>query len=475
LSRVPTYLVCFIVALVLLSGCNAGQPAPQTPQAAAVQLAFDTTLPKGKLVDTVPCRQQSAQTYALYLPKNYTVAKKFPIVYFFDAHASGALPLRKYKSLAEKYGFVFVGSNVSKNGIPWEVNNESIKILMDDVKNRINIDEKRIYTSGFSGGSRVASSIAIFNGGVAGVIGCALGFPETDNVFQNKFDYFGLAGEYDFNMSDMEILDDALQQNGFNHQLLTFAGKHEWAPPSEFETALLWMQVNAIKKNLTPKDDSIVAWLREDYKNRIAAASKAKDFFKLKGLLSGAVSVLTGVAYVSGFSNQVTTLSATPEYKSALKLHTDIQQEELSIKQDLAPQFTQKDINWWTKEINTLNRKSLAGDKKAKMNRRLLNFVGLIAYMNISHSISTGDFKNAKTYLKIFKMADPKNPDCSFLTALYYSKTGDNAQAMTALSEAAALGFNDVVQVAENPVFKDLANSAAFKAVVEAIKANSGN
>ena len=78
--------------------------------------------------------------------------KKFPCIYFFDAHARGSLPVRTYKDLAEKYGFVLIGSNISKNGTEWQVTNDGVKVLMEDTRSRINIDPKRIYTSGFSGG-----------------------------------------------------------------------------------------------------------------------------------------------------------------------------------------------------------------------------------------------------------------------------------------------------------------------------------
>ena len=42
--------------------------------------------------------------------------------------------------------------------------NDLVKALMADTRSRINIDPQRIYTAGFSGGSRVAVSVAIVDG-----------------------------------------------------------------------------------------------------------------------------------------------------------------------------------------------------------------------------------------------------------------------------------------------------------------------
>lgn len=220
-----------VLAVIFFSCCsgNSGKTngvSTSDSLAVAPKLVYDATLLTGKVIDSVIGRDNTTICYALYLPSYYSSDKKFPCIYFFDSHARGALPVHSYKDLAEKYGFILVGSNVSKNGTPWNVTNDGIKAMMADTRARINIDQARIYTSGFSGGSRVASSTAIMDGGVAGVIGCAAGFPSSNVEPQNKFDYFGMVGDYDFNYTEMEQLDVALQQNGFAHQLLTFSGIH---------------------------------------------------------------------------------------------------------------------------------------------------------------------------------------------------------------------------------------------------------
>src|SRR5689334_1634716 len=71
----------------------------------------------GKIL-SVTCRTDAAQSYALYIPiRGNKVA--LPIIYCFDPHGDGALPLKKYKALAEAYGFMLAGSNNSKNGNDW--------------------------------------------------------------------------------------------------------------------------------------------------------------------------------------------------------------------------------------------------------------------------------------------------------------------------------------------------------------------
>src|ERR1700756_4760718 len=102
---------------------------------------------------------EPTQEYAIYLPTNYTADKKWPVIYFFDPHGVGNLPIKIYKQLAEKYGFVIAGTYNSKNGMQMNESGHAALSLMRDVDQRISVNNARIYTFGFSGGARVACSV----------------------------------------------------------------------------------------------------------------------------------------------------------------------------------------------------------------------------------------------------------------------------------------------------------------------------
>lgn len=107
----------------------------------------------GQVVDRVICAADGSQSYALYIPVRGD-QQPLPIVYFFDSHGVGSLPLRKYKALADTYGFILVGSNNSKNGNDWATTETIWDRLFSDTHRRLKIDEQRIYTAGFSGGRK---------------------------------------------------------------------------------------------------------------------------------------------------------------------------------------------------------------------------------------------------------------------------------------------------------------------------------
>ncbi len=79
-------------------------------------IAQTESIPKGQVVERIEALNDSSQSYALYLPSNYTPDRKWPILCAFDPGARGRVPVERFKKAAEKYGWIVPGSNNSRNG-----------------------------------------------------------------------------------------------------------------------------------------------------------------------------------------------------------------------------------------------------------------------------------------------------------------------------------------------------------------------
>ena len=133
-------------------------------------------LPRGAIIDDVKCAADATQSYALYLPSNYSPTRRWSVLVGFHPGARGRALVDTYRAAAEQYGYVVVASNNSRNG-PWEVSAAAIKAIFPDVDARFAIDSQRIYLTGHSGGARVALQVALANKAIAGVIASSAGFP----------------------------------------------------------------------------------------------------------------------------------------------------------------------------------------------------------------------------------------------------------------------------------------------------------
>ena len=133
-----------LVLLPLLLFCAPTVPANQ-----------GSPLARGQIIEKVACKAEPGFSYALYIPSSYAADRKHPILYAFDPAARGRVPVERYRAAAETYGYLVVGSHDSRNG-PGAPINKILSALWTDSHERFAIDDRRVYTTGFSGGARVA-------------------------------------------------------------------------------------------------------------------------------------------------------------------------------------------------------------------------------------------------------------------------------------------------------------------------------
>src|SRR6478752_1325698 len=129
-------------------------------------VAAPDSFPLKKVIANVLCKNDATQSYALYIPSNKPTA----VIYFFDPHAAGTLPLEKYKALADAYNFILAGSNNSKNGNDFQSAEKIWQSLFNDTKSRTTLNTNRFYVCGFSGGAKAASYLALHHKEIKAVI-----------------------------------------------------------------------------------------------------------------------------------------------------------------------------------------------------------------------------------------------------------------------------------------------------------------
>lgn len=210
---------------------------------AALPLAADEAFPLGRVIDPLVSLQNPAQSCALYLPSGYATGRRWPILYCFDPGGRGANPVALFREAAEKFGWIVVASNNSRNG-PWKEIYEAAWAVWEDTHARLRIDDARVYAAGFSGGARVAGGLArILSIRPAGVIACGGGLPEwLEPADLADIPWFGTAGDGDFNLQEMQGLERDLLRQGSPCLLKVFPGKHSWPPAELAMEAVAWLE-----------------------------------------------------------------------------------------------------------------------------------------------------------------------------------------------------------------------------------------
>ena len=394
----------YLISLGFLS-CTSGNTPKKGDQ--TQNPAFEN----GKVIPSVACLKDPSTKYSLYLPKKYSSSQTFPVILAFDPHGSGNQPLDLYHELAEKYGYIFLGSNDSKNGISISETNRIISALFEEINYRYSIDTSRIYTMGFSGGARIASLIGLFHGGVAGVIGCGAGFPGIDQPGNFHFDYIGFAGTSDFNMNELIRLDEQMDQQNFNHALFLFDGIHEWPSKSLMEKAFIWNECSAMRKNAIPKNEKLILSHKQVFDSTLTKEKNSLDKISYHRDLKNVISFMKGLSEIVSYSRLLSILENDPEYIRQSKALQTLMEKESREQQTLQDDFFFKDIVWWKNKMANYDTR-IASNKNltdARMCKRIKSYLSLMSYINYNRMLNSGDMEKANFALQVYQVVDPEN------------------------------------------------------------------
>ena len=254
----PQHKFTYSVLLLLLmaTGVSCNQVKPQQN---AINTVVEPPKPKadsfatGIVIPSVSLQMDGSQSFALYLPKTYTNSLRYPVIIFFDPHGDGTVPLNLYYSLAEKYGYLLIGSNNSKNGMNFDQTSVIANNLINEAKTRFSINDKKIAVCGFSGGAKVALLNAANNANISSVIYCGAVIPLQN--LTHPLSFLGFAGTKDMNYTDEVSFNRNLPDN-IPHFLIQWDGKHEWTKADVFENVFTFLQHGTVE-NYSKKQASI--------------------------------------------------------------------------------------------------------------------------------------------------------------------------------------------------------------------------
>jgi hypothetical protein len=409
----------------------------------------------GKVIDTITCSADAEQTYAAYIPTTGN-KKALPVIYFFDPHASGSLPLNKYKALADKYGFLLIGSNNSKNGNNWQISDAIYQILSEDTKKRFKIDGQRIYTAGFSGGAKVAGFVALNHPEIKGVIANGAGLPDGAAAGNYDFSFTAITGEGDMNMTELVSISKEFDKTSTRHRLMVFNGKHEWAPEKTMDVAFAGFQFDAMRNKLLPVNAAFINSYVANSKKTVDAYTKENNLVKAVAECVLAGNLVNGLsADAKWFSSKATALSNEAAYKKQEQERQLLLEKEQTIKAQYAQQFNQGDMNYWTKEIASLQTKAKAATAEGAMYQRLLAYLSLAFYSFSNQLVGNHRDVGAEYYVNLYKMVDPTNSEAWYFSAILHARLNDMPAVEADLLKAVECGFNDKARMHSQNDFVD--------------------
>ncbi len=446
-------------------------------------------VPRGRIVERITCRIDSSKSYALYLPSTYTPDRTWPILYCFDPVARGKVPVEQFLEAAERFGWIVVGSHDSRNGLV-EDSMRAMAAVWTDTHERFKLDERRIYTTGFSGGARMATWSALAcDGCIAGVIACGAGFPTSVQPNDPRlkkavsFSYFATIGTDDFNFPELKMLEGLLAKAGVTHEVARFEGGHDWAPVPLATRAVGWMEMRAMRAGTRAKDDALVEAL---YAERIAEARAAETAgrpFDAWLAYAGAAVEFDGLRDVAEVAQHAATLRESKAVRDVLGRENEEVKRQARIAGELAyvantrpdqedPLMAKQDFRRRILDVRDAAR-SKTDSSERRIARRSLHQIFAFYYEGAQNLVIAKKYKQAAEMLEIAVEIASKPFLVSYDLAAARARGGDTKRAIAALRAAADGGFDDAERLRTDPAFDSLRNDPEFIRIQESIRTST--
>jgi predicted esterase len=285
------------------------------------------TAAPGTLMERVRARSDSTQSMAIYIPTAYTPERRWPVLFLMDPRGGAMNPMSKFRVAAERYGYIVISSYNTLSDGAREPNVRALDAMLAEAQDRFALDERRFYLAGFSGTARMSWEFAVeLHGHVAGVIGVGAGFPSDSalpavrRLGASPFAYFGTAGFTDYNYWEVRGLDDTLDAVALPHHFEFFDGVHQWPPEATATRAVEWMELQAMRAGLRPRDAGLIDSLYDLWHARAAAKEESDPLESWRAYVR-LRDDFQGLRSTADAESKVASLGETKRAKQALEAH----------------------------------------------------------------------------------------------------------------------------------------------------------
>ncbi len=438
---------------------------------AALTCAAAESFPTGSLVEKVSCQADPTQTYTLYLPSSYDTAKRWPVLLVFDPRGRSVRAAERFRGAAEANGWVILSSDNTRSDGSAEPNIRALNAMWPELR-RFAVDPRRIYVAGFSGGAHLAWGLARETGAVAGVIASG-GRCLTQLLEDATFDHFLTAGTTDFNYREMRQVERLTIRQGQPHRFELFDGPHDWPPEALARQAVEWLELQAMRRGLRPRDEKLVErLLADDLAAALELEASGQELQAMRRYQAIAASY-AGLADVEAAAQRTAELEASPAIKDALRLEKRCEGWENSQRNEtvqLLVAFQEAETATPVKAllrdlgVTSLQKKAQIDGWEGVTAQRLLNTLLVDTSFYVSRDLlAQKRWGHAAAILAVATAIRPTDPVAWYNLACALARSGRRDEAVEALGKAVANGFSDRKLLAEDPDLEAIRELPAYE------------
>jgi hypothetical protein len=430
---------------------------------------------KGVVVKKELCRADTNYSYAYYLPSYYDFMKRWPVIFIFDPGARGPLGISVFREMAEKRGYVIFCSNNARNG-PTQLIMDAAEAMFQDVYSKFSLLNERTSLSGFSGGSRVSSRLAMMTDKINTVIGVGAAFTEGYKYKEVNFDYYGITGYLDFNYSEMMMLEKKLDSMGVNHAFSIFDGGHDWPPPIQIEMAVLWMEILDMKQGVMETEESVLDRYVFIMDSLQAAYADSGRVLAQVRTLKNWKNAVTGIGDPAPADRILQPLLNDTAVQERLAFRASLLEQEVAIRKELKiglegiilPYiYEEKPDRYWEQWVDRINTFKMDEHLDVRrMGMRIHSIITANCWMECYTFLEENRTEKMGKFLHVWKIFEPENLAVHWYYAKYYTETGNRKKAVAHLEVCRQLGMKNYTRLQTDTVFCKLIGYGKFDELI---------
>ncbi len=370
---------------------------------------------KTNSASSIEKRDTARKTY----PQNYIVKQgkdkkksKNILIVAIDPHADGKLAVSKFDKVLQKYNCTVIGLTNVKNdqyNFITQINND-----IKAAKNNLNLDVKKLFIAGFSGGARMAYMFATSHTNeVSGILMCGAG---TNQKQTFPFPVAMIIGTKDFNFIEQYYSPYSMRVLNDNLLTIAFKGIHQWPSDDLILDAISFL----FSKNNLNTDSVYIDLLKKARKY-----TKSKDYFLAFKYYEAAIKTCNNPEKKQIHSEFDKLLSNNDFNNYSVNFEKNLN-IEIDRNNNLVKAIDDKDLQWWTHVImmidgSTKNKNEIIADSYS----RTKAFLGILMFSACSREINNQYSTKIDKYLKIYELIEPKNDDLKKFKAIRKQQLGN--------------------------------------------------
>jgi hypothetical protein len=432
---------------------------------------------KGIVVDSLKVRDSLPETFALYLPKDFELKGKWPLVAIFDMKGQGKKELSKFIGIAERYGYVMVASNAIHDSLSLSENMLRTKGMMEHLLNLLPLNKSRIYTAGFENGGRFANLAPIFLKDIQGTlsINAAIANIELLND-KNPFQFIGVSDKTNFNYPI--LLKDEKILNGlrFPNSIIVSDSSAEDIR-NRMSQAFSYFELLAMSRGNSTKDTVLIGELYAEDMERIDALLADNKYLEANRAMAETMNAFRALRSTDDLKERKKEVKRSKNFRAQKREEEAAIFKEALLREDFA-YYLEEDVltynfnnlGWWNYQKGQLD-KYIKGSSivERQMGHRLNGYVNALIEDNIDLVTNQKVIdEEALVFLYMLKtITAPNNFDYYFKVASIASKNEDYGTALFYLEEAMKNGFKSKEDLYAIPHTALLRITPEFNALVK--------